>query len=386
MEQLTFFEGQKGQSADYEIASQLQALGICEASLGPAGKATLSNFKKIGFVNLSNVEISIRPKVKVQNVLSLLDPRLSAFSQLPSDVLLANSDEWTNALSSFFALQLEQAFRSGPISGYKEKSEWSPTIKGRIEFSKFATNPRFASNELPIAYDEFTKDIPENVILKTGIEILISRLKLIDSVRSQLLTHQKLLNEVGLISPGAPVPNYRLNPLNSHYAAALSTAELIIDSQSLSGNRGEAQSKAFLIDMAKLFETFIELKFAALSQRQGLDFRPQKGSQFLDEEGLFRVIPDYLWFNGQRAAALADAKYKRVSSKSDVPNSDINQMIAYCNRFKLTKGHLIYADAPEFSAALLNSEIELFVHSIDLGLDQAELDRKLEQVFLNITG
>jgi 5-methylcytosine-specific restriction enzyme subunit McrC len=361
-------------------------LKVCDASIGPLGKAYLSNFRKIGVVEFDGLRIEIKPKVSVRQVLQMLDPNLKSFQSLASDASLASTDEWTHALADFFEAQLSLALRRGPLEGYREEEEWSRTIKGRIQFSKFATTPKFASPDIPIIHDDFSINIPENMIIFTALNILLSKLDLGKDLRARHLARTRMLDGVNLLQAGAKLQNYRLTSRNMHYAPALATAELIILSQSFTASPGGHLVKSFLIDMPRLFETFIELEFLRLSKAAGIDFRPQKGNQYLDESQMFRIQPDYLWFQGGKAIALADAKYKSVASPSEISNADVNQVIAYCSRFGLKEGHLIFAEAPEFETTMFNSEITLIVHQLDLGHESKLIREEVSEIFDSILG
>lgn len=386
MEIVSLLEGEKGQLVDFGIATRLMELKVCDASIGPLGKAYLSNFRKIGHVEFEGLRIEIKPKVSVRQVLQMLDPNLKAFQRLASDTSLASTDEWTHALADFFDSQLSLALRRGPLEGYREDEEWSRTIKGRIQFSKFATTPKFASPDIPIIHDDFSINIPENMIIFTALNILLSKLDLGKDLRARHLAHTRMLDGVNLLQAGAKLPNYRLTSRNMHYAPALATAELIVLSQSFTASPGGHLVKSFLIDMPRLFETFIELEFLRLSKAAGIDFRPQKGNQYLDESQMFRIQPDYLWFQGGKAIALADAKYKSVASPSEISNADVNQVIAYCSRFGLKEGHLIFAEAPEFETTMFNSEITLIVHQLDLGHESKLIREEVSEIFDSILG
>lgn len=383
-ESVVLLEGAKGQLVDYDLGALLQEQNVCDVSLGFGGKASLSNFRKIGFITTDKYEIEIRPKVKIAGLLQLLDTDLRAFEQLNRVSQLDDSEDWTHALGVFFALQLEKAVARGPLEGYVETSSWERTIRGRIQFSRLAVSSWQASPELPLEFDEYSMDIPENIIVNTALEILSRNFRLSDRVRKMLLNGRSKLKDVSILRPGAAIPPYSVTPLNSHYQALLGTSELIIRSQSIAASRGNRVAGSFLIDMARLFESYLELYFAKLSRNHDLDFRPQKGNQHLDEGQLFRIRPDYLWFRGGHATALADAKYKVISTKTDISNADINQVIAYCSRFGLEEGHLIFPEAPEFTSIMTNSSLKVTVHKVDLSLDQAGLSANVERVFRKI--
>jgi 5-methylcytosine-specific restriction enzyme subunit McrC len=386
VERVVLIEGAKGQLVDFEIGSLLQSQNVCDVSLGIGNKATVSNFRKIGFISTDKITVEIQPKVKIASLLQLLDSDLRAFQSLNQEQKLGDSEDWTQALAVFFALQLEKSFSRGPLEGYVTTASREKTIRGKIQFSKLATSSRVASPELPLEYDEFSRNIPENVIANTAIEILVRNFQISDSIREVLRRNQAKLEEVDLLQPGARVPAYSISLLNRHYETLLATSELIVRSQSISAQSGQRVMKSFLIDMARLFETYLEISFGKLSKSCGLDFKPQKGNEYLDETQFFRIRPDFLWFKMGSASSLADAKYKVIQNRSDVSNQDVNQMIAYCSRFGLASGHLVYPSAPEFEATMTNSEIRIAIHEVDLSLEPSILEKKVEKVFHQIVG
>jgi 5-methylcytosine-specific restriction enzyme subunit McrC len=386
LERVVLIEGVKGQLVDFEVGALLQSQNVCDVSLGIGNKASVSNFRKIGFISTDRFKVEIQPKVKIASLLQLLDSDLRAFQLLNQEQHLSDSKDWTYSLAVFFALQLEKSFSRGPLEGYVTKASWEKTIRGKIQFSQLATSSRVATPELPLEYDEFSRNIPENVIANTAIEILVRNFHISDSIREGLRRNQAKLEGVDLLQPGARIPAYSISSLNSHYETLLATSELIIRSQAISAHSGQRVMNSFLIDMARLFETYLEISFAKLSKSLGLDFKPQKGNQYLDETQFFRIRPDYLWFKKGSASSLADAKYKVIQSRSDVSNQDVNQIIAYCSRFGLESGHLVYASTPEFEATMTNSEIRIEIHEVDLSLEPAVLEQKVESVFRKIVG
>lgn len=100
----------------------------------------------------------------------------------------------------------------------------------------------------------------------------------------------------------------------------------------------------------------------------------------LDQAGIIKVRPDYLWREGERVVATADAKYKRIEHQSHVPNEDLYQVLFYCSRYGSKIGYLLYAAAPDFSLHMAGSYIEIRIRSIDLSQDLASLHDNLESL------
>ena len=378
------FEGEKGQVVPYGLATHLKDLNVCDAGLGPGGLAVLSNFRKVGVLTYQGQLVEIRPKVSVQKVLTLLDPHLKSFIGLDDEAALAETADWTNALALFFDYQLNLALARGAKEGYVAITEWSRTLRGRLEFSLLATAGRFGTAEVPVTHDEFTADIIENQMLLTAIEVLLSTRSLSPQRRSSLQRHTEKLHDVSLLETWGKLPEVKLSSSFKHYEPALKTAILILNSQSVESLAGSIRTNSFLIDMSQLFEFLVERKFAEFSSRSATEFRAQFGSKHLDLNGVFRIRPDFMFFEGQRPVGLADAKYKQVFSESDVATSDINQIIAYCSRFNLQSGHLIFAGAPEFSAEMVGSGIKIWIHELDLSLSSEEIEEKLFSIWNQI--
>ena len=74
--------------------------------------------------------------------------------------------------------------------------------------------------------------------------------------------------------------------------------------------------------------------------------RPKPTGTYLDTGSKVALQPDLLWSDGDRAMAVVDAKYK-ATKFANYPNADVYQMLAYCVRFGLETGHLVYAKGEE---------------------------------------
>jgi 5-methylcytosine-specific restriction enzyme subunit McrC len=381
MSSLVLFEGQKGQLVDYELAAKLRELNVCEAQIGSSGKAVLTGFRKIGVINYLGKEIEIRPKVAFEQILSLLDPELRSFSNLEADVSLASSENWTEALALFFDLQITRALVRGPMQGYVEKTESSNTIRGRLEFDSLATPAWTLNTQVTITHDDFTVNIAENQLLKTALEVLLATSKLSVKRRNSLRRHLEALEGVSLLEKHLSSMPQPRNPLYSSYSTALRTAQLILGGLGVESQLGQFTSSSFLIDMAQLFEFVIENQFRDLAKLDNLRFNAQYSDSSLDFQGVFKIRPDYMVFQDGMPLAIADAKYKVVSSKSDVPTSDINQMLAYCSRFGLYTGHLIYANSPEFFVDVIGSNVRLFIHELSLGGSRKTIEEKAQAIW-----
>lgn len=381
MNQLVYFEGEKGQVASYDLAAHLRDLNICDAGVGSGGSATLSNFRRVGVVTYKGQQIEIRPKVEIAQLLSLVDPELRSFIFLNADANLDSSGNWTETLALFFEMQLRRALSRGPMHGYVTKTEWSNTIRGRLSLASVASGSRPGSPDLLITHDDYTTDIPENQLLLAAIEVLVSNPSLSERRRVALSSHLFHFEGVHLRNAQIHEREWVSNPLFAHYEPAMKTASLILRGQSFEGRGGENAGFSFLLSTAQLFEYFLENQMRRMSIRDGFQFFAQSGGDYLDSDNLIKLKPDYVLRHKGERISIADAKYKVVESRQLVPNSDLNQMITYCTRFGLREGHLIYASSPTFHLDVRGTNCRIWIHELDLSRPRLELESQIEAIW-----
>lgn len=369
-------EGGKDQLVDLELAKVLQNFGVCQVQLTTDGKLRASNFSKVGFIRDGDSLIRIEPKISIRKVLQLISPTLEDVQILSDQVEISESDDWTHALTEFFISASNVALALGPLHGYREVSEAANLVKGRIDFSRQLKRNPGRPIPIEIDFDEFSPDIPENRIILTALQVLLTRFPLDANQRNRLFELQYVLASVTPIEHHKRIPTVTLTSLNNHYGSALRISELILGFQGLDSDVGETSANSFLLDMEKIFEKYLENRFSILTEASSRIFRAQGSGESLDRGGLVGIRPDYLWFEGGKATGVADAKYKVFGTAASVPNDDVYQMVTYCTRYGLNKGYLVYASSPNFSIDVEGSAITVEVRSVDLSLDLAEIQEQ----------
>jgi len=370
-------EGEKDQLVDLELAKVLQNFGVCQVQLTSEGQLRTSNFSKVGFIRHGDSLIRIEPKISIRKVLQLISPTLEDVQILSEQVEISASDDWTHALTEFFISASNVALALGPLHGYRGVSEAANLVKGRIDFSRQLKRNPGRPIPIEIDFDEFSPDIPENRIILTALQVLLTRFPLDVGQRNRLFELQYVLAAVTPIEHHKRIPTVTLTSLNNHYGPALRIAELILGFQGLDADVGETSASSFLLDMERIFEKYLENRFSILSEEGSQIFRAQGSGESLDRGGLVGIRPDYLWFEGGKATGVADAKYKVFSTKASVPNDDVYQMVTYCTRYGLHKGYLIYASSPNFSIDVEGSAITIEVRAVDLSLDLPEIEEQI---------
>ena len=217
--------------------------------MGPAGK--------VGAARIGDIEIRIRPKVEIGRLLFLLGYSRHAAAWQQGTVPIAKAADLVPAIAQALWRQTERAIHQGILPGYIPLEESSQVLRGRLRESAQMHQHHGLPLPLEIRHDEFTLDIPENQILRTACERMLSVPRV--DVESQRMLRRLLrdFGDVAVISRGSPVPAWKPTRLNARYHAALRLASLVLDATSVEHDAGNVAVNGFLLDMPLLFEQFV---------------------------------------------------------------------------------------------------------------------------------
>jgi 5-methylcytosine-specific restriction enzyme subunit McrC len=322
---------------------------------------------KVGAARIGDIEIQIRPKVPIARLLFLLGYAEHAAAWRPETVPVAEAAELIPAVAQALWRQTERAIHHGLLPGYITVEESSQVLRGRLRESDQLHRHHGLPLPLEIRPDEFTIDIPENQILRTACERMLT-VPRVDAESRRML--RRLLRDFADVTPLSrvdPVPQWQATRLNVRYHPALRLAELVLRATSVEHGPGGVAVNGFLLDMPKLFEDFITvaLREALVAGYGGRV--PGQDRSYFDEATQIVLRPDIVWKIGGSAVAVLDAKYK-AEKPAGYPNADLYQMLAYCTALGLRNGHLVYAKGNEDPArhVVRRSGIEIFCHAVDL--------------------
>jgi 5-methylcytosine-specific restriction enzyme subunit McrC len=334
--------------------------------VGPAGK--------VGAAMIGDLEVHITPKVDIALLLFLVGYSQHGAAWRPEAVPVAEAADLVAAVAQALWRQTERATHQGLLPGYIVVEESSLVLRGRLRESEQLHRHHGLPLPLEIRHDEFTVDIPENQILRTACERMLS-VPRVDAQSQHML--RRLLRDFADVTPlsrGDQVPAWQATRLNARYHTALRLAELVLRATSVEHERGGVAVNGFLLDMPKLFEDFVTVALReAIVPVYGGRVADQDRSHF-DEAEQVLLRPDIVWKIRGSAVAVIDAKYK-AEKPAGYPNADLYQLLAYCTVLGLDRGHLIYAKGNEQPARHIvrHSGIEILGHAIDLSQDPEEL-------------
>lgn len=212
-----------------ELPGVLAASGVVTVAPGPrAGLWRLAARDLVGAARIGDVELHIRPKTPITRLLFLLGYARQPGRWQHEQVHVGEHRDLVPALAHAFVRAAERALRPGVLQGYQEVEEALPVVRGRIREADQLRLRYGLMLPVEVRYDDYTTDIAENQIVRAASERLLRLLDLPGNVRAGLRRILARLHGVSALTPGAPLPTWSANRLNTRYRVALGLAELAL--------------------------------------------------------------------------------------------------------------------------------------------------------------
>ncbi|GAA4264450.1 McrBC 5-methylcytosine restriction system component [Frondihabitans peucedani] len=302
----------------------------------------LSNIRKVGTIVIDGTVVRIQPKTPIRRLFALLGYARDPAALWRADDIEFDSDvDLYSAVAHAFARSSSSALAGGVLRGYVVREEALPVVRGRWRVTDQITRRAGQILPLEVVYDDYVDDIPENRALKSAAIRLLRFPNLPKSTILSLRRTLRLLDDVATLPAGSGMPGIRIDRRNVRYRGALALARLILTDSSLEHRQGSVVGSGFLVDSWTVFEDFVGAALGEALERRGGIATTQYRS-WLDTAGRVSIAPDLIWEVDGRVAACIDLKYK-IEHRGAYPNADLYQLVAYCTRFGLDTGHLVYA-------------------------------------------
>ena len=356
-------------------------------ALGEIGKFILRPGSTVGVSEFDGLSILIRPKMPIQNLISLACYALGVVkSREIRQFEFKDAEELPDMLALALATAALRTFTRGLLHDYQTEEEALYGVRGRIRFNDQIRRRYGLPLPVEVQYDEFTDDILANRLVKAAATKLGYMQLRYPPARQRLEQVSAILDDIALVEfEPNNVPSVTFNPLNEHYRVVVELSRVVLQHSAFRSERGSVRTSSFLFDMNRLFQDFVT---EALREALGVSertFRPAKKGRYgdgiyLDAEESLTLEPDLTWWDGGVCTFVGDVKYKYIRNEN-VPNADVYQLFAYATALKLPHGLLIYA----------SGETEPIVHTIkhaskDLKVVTLDLSGTIDQVLGEIQG
>lgn len=308
-----------------------------------------------GFIGLipinNNLAIEIRPKFSISNLARIVEVAEDKFKALGFfSKTYHETNEFNSVMFEFFAEcfenELKVLFEEGILKSYVNTSEYTQSIKGRLNISESIRSlwSHGHFNKGAISYFNFTSDNHFNRLIKYTLNYCIRELSFLSSrkaaLSSSLIEFYSMFDNVPLDSDSKSLDYVadairlnKISELRSYYTNICEICRLILSKTGVVFDESGADIRlsSFTLDMAATFERYL-----LNSIRNNRDIFPENTS-IIDgnNEGKKRLYnqpsesksdakPDIIIKTGESFRIIVDAKYK-IKSKED----DRYQVIAH---------------------------------------------------------
>lgn len=348
---------------------------------------TVTAAHAVGAVRCDDLTIRVQPKVGTVQTLRLLARAhgIAAMKLEDLPVEIANDLDLSSALALLFTAEASRAMAAGPLRGYRTEDQTSATLRGRLRVREQELRRFGQLVPIDVTVDEWTSDTAENRRLRAAAGRLLMLPDLPRVVRARLVRLDRQLAEVSLPTPGAPIEPWTPNRLNARLHTMLKLADLVLAGRTVEHRVGDVAVTGFVLSMPRLFELLVSRLLADAST----DLRvAEQQSYGFDTTGTVTIKPDIILTRNRRAVAVVDVKYKLLDAHGRFPNADAYQLLAYCTRLGLDRGHLIYAagDPQPEPIKLVGSQVRLVIYSVDLSRSIRDLEYATSQLLHEMSG
>ena len=355
----------------------------------------------VGVIRLkSKVQIEIMPKIDFGDTSlarKIFLRMLAAFMQISHKMSgLANIDTQRMPIFEVFIRILVEKVKSlaqrGISGAYTIVSDNERFFKGRLLVTQQIRSNLIHRERFYVAYDVFSRNAPENRLIKTTFCLLRTQTSSTQTKRDieELLTFifdevpESHNVEADLQSTSA------LRRRNELYDTVLTWCEVFLRQESFTTFTGVHETQALLFPMEKLFEAYVAKCFKAHAPNGWRVIAQGGGKMLFDRtdhpyQKAFMLKPDLLMdYHGKTAShnirVIADTKWKRLSNKAQsyygIAQSDMYQMYAYQKKFAAQRVHLIYpkCSGDDFPTDIkrfgdLSGDVDIRISTFDLSCD-----------------
>lgn len=339
----------------------------------------------VGFLPVTpEFGLSLQPKVPLTSLFRMLEVayRLAEFR---TDGLFdaGSVDDLFELLASILARRVLDRVRHGLYRAYIEEERELRFLRGRLDLLGHARTPwRIA---LPCRFEEHTPDLDDNQILLWTL-LRIARSGLCRREESAALVRRacKALGGIVSVVPfiGSDAMGRIYHQLNADYEPLHALCRFFLDHLGPAHELGDRPMLPFLVDMARLFETFVAAWLRSHLPPHLAALPQEKVSLGADRRVRFEIDIVIRHLSSGRNLAVLDTKYKNQRFPQ---SADVQQVIAYAEARNCQYAFLVFPlelESP-FREELTNQTVEALAFPLDGDLDAAG-ERFLEQLLTRL--
>lgn len=300
----------------------------------------------VGTIPLTaDLVLRLAPKVPIVDLFRMLEYAYDLESFHLDDGLVASDslDSVYDRIAAILAMRILDRARKGFYRNYVREEDRLPYVRGSLQLMKSMRapwDPRIACE-----YEEHTADLDENRILFWTLHTILRQVQCRPTTRSLVRRGWRTLAGVASHQRyrGSDCVGRLYHRLNDDYEPLHALCRFFLDHAGPTHNQGDRDMLPFLVDMAKLYESYV-----ARYLRKKLDARYHLNAQEkykISASGALEIIIDLELIDHEtnKTVAVLDTKYKAPDKPS---SDDLHQIVAYAVARRCKRGILIYPTMP----------------------------------------
>ncbi len=347
----------------------------------------ITSLGHVGTIITPSLRLVIRPKIPRTNVFHLLDPDHPP-QVVDNRTQVVIGTESLDFLAMRFAALLAERAAVGLQRGYVERVTSGSFLQGRLDTAAQLRAAPMSKTVLHSQFEEHSTDIPCNQVPRAVAELLLRSSLVAEGTRHAV---REALTGYEQVQPAVLTADTfsQAVAVTDAYRPLLDLACILAEGFAPGDAAGNTLAPSFLLDMDRVFETYL-----TRCVTRGLD---GQGEDSVSVQPLSRVNravagqpdllmrPDLLLIRAGTPAVVIDAKWKQLSESSVIPE-DVSQVLAYCAALGVGRGMLVYPGRRDrsWNYELSGSPIRLTLHTLRVVGSAEALQRSMRRLLRDL--
>lgn len=249
--------------------------------------------------------------------------------------LNAKRNQLLEVFIAMFLSESDAIIKSGLKSTYVSIISNEKYLKGKLLISQQIRKNSMNQSHFYNEFDEFLIDSPENQLIRTTLQLLLSISK--DNNNLRIIREQLIhFDSVSLTNNSEQTfQKINLGRNYKNYSQVLEWCRLFLKGSSFTSFKGQSTALAILFPMEKIFEAYISYLVAFYLTDEKVSTQDSRYSLFdktNETREAYKLRPDIVVRKKNQSVVIADTKWKLLDSFGP-KQSDLYQMYAYYTRY-----------------------------------------------------